>query len=459
MGTRAGRRRRRRSSMYGSDEAGDDDANVEKKKRSNPAVETVQPRRSQRLASASTHPTPKYVPKPTPKYVPKPRAPSKPSTRRKHKARVKVKLKKKNFDLYYGLESESGTASARKTRSSSKKTVQHVLKKDKKQQAHIINKNDILIKEQPSLKHLYMWKLVDNDPSDKSLKIKFKKVPKSSTKVKSKKNIIFLKQLAQGGEIRNNPILNPDIVTIAKPQPFFRRSSKTGAIVYKGRRGKLFPLKKKIPISDPTATSSSGLVTGSTIEEPQPGPSYVVSRTPSPSFDLVYPPPIQSSPVLGTGFWTPTPSEGEFSPPDSPINLSITHSPQPSLPINSDSSRPPTPPIFNHQAKPYKIVDHRRRYVQKFGLEESIFKIIFSEVWLGNTIYDMLDQLAIMFEDVMDQVRKMYMPGVRARLYINHPDMQYEAPIFIALRPIHLLTAEAIMNAIEKVLNSNRGLN
>jgi hypothetical protein len=52
----------------------------------------------------------------------------------------------------------------------------------------------------------------------------------------------------------------------------------------------------------------------------------------------------------------------------------------------------------------------------------------------------------------------MYDGGVSARLYINYPNIQYEAPIFIALRPLNMLTPEALLNAIEKVLNSNRGI-
>jgi hypothetical protein len=96
--------------------------------------------------------------------------------------------------------------------------------------------------------------------------------------------------------------------------------------------------------------------------------------------------------------------------------------------------------------------------VQKFGVEEIVLKVKFDDDWIGRTLYDMLDDLHRMFEDILQQVREGYDEGVRARVYINHPDLQYEKPIFIALRPIHLLTPQAIMGAIEKFLNSNKGL-
>jgi hypothetical protein len=219
-------------------------------------------------------------------------------------------------------------------------------------------------------------------------------------------------------------------------------------------------VKKYVPLSDNIPSSST---------DPLPGPSH--TRTPSPTltlsprYDINYTSTPNHSPVLGTGFWSPSQSPVQspdniqpLSDPSSPHSLTPDSISSDLLDVSSDISRPQTPEPDQVYNKPYKIVDHKRRYVQKFGLEESIFKIVFSDVWYGNTIYELIDQISAMFEDVMEQVRRMYVPGVRARVYINHPDMQYEAPIFIALRPINLLTADTIMNAVMKVLNSNRGL-
>ena len=108
--------------------------------------------------------------------------------------------------------------------------------------------------------------------------------------------------------------------------------------------------------------------------------------------------------------------------------------------------------------KPYSIITHRRRFVEKYGVEETVYKVKFTEEWEGRTMLDLLGDIYIMFEDLLNKVKSMYDDHVRCRVYIRHADLEEDGPLFIALRPINTMSAEAIMQALVKVLNSNQSL-
>ena len=71
------------------------------------------------------------------------------------------------------------------------------------------------------LGHIYKWVLSPKvtDDNDNALKLKFKKVPKSPSEKTHNENLLFLKALAARSSDNQ-----PPVVTIAKPQPFFKRS-------------------------------------------------------------------------------------------------------------------------------------------------------------------------------------------------------------------------------------------
>ena len=205
-------------------------------------------------------------------------------------------------------------------------------------------------------------------------------------------------------------------------------SGKTGQLIKKGKCGKLFPPKKVRPPQ--TVNQGSPQATTSTVDDYNFSNNVGINEYGSHTPDRV--------PVV-------------LSSPSNLIENSLGDDVAPSN-VSPDVSH------LSQDSKPYSIVEHRRRLVKKFNVDEMIFKVKFTNQWTGRTIYDMLDDFMQMFDDILNQVRDMYDPGVRARIYINHPDLQYEKPIFIALRPIHLLTPQAILAAIEKVLNSNSTL-
>jgi hypothetical protein len=327
---------------------------------------------------------------------------------------------------------------------------------------------------------LYKWSVAKSDLTDTAtLKLKLIKIPKSPSTKRKIKNASFLKTIKSSkttaasnpqGVIRlngakKNKALSisktPETVHVGRPQPFdgnsiqhgssssvdnVRISGKTGQRITKGSGGKLI-LSKKNKNRPVTHAGGDGIFSDSLDNSPKPSTSYDEYVSPmspaSPTYD--------SRPVSpAENYVTDVADHDETALPtmhQEPVMPSPPHTPQ------QRASPPPVVPKF-----PYDIIEHRRRYVQKFGVEEIVLKVKFDDDWMGRTLYDMLDDLHRMFDDVLGQVREMYDAGVRARVYINHPDLQYEKPIFVALRPIHLLTPQAILAAIEKILNLNKGL-
>ena len=106
----------------------------------------------------------------------------------------------------------------------------------------------------------------------------------------------------------------------------------------------------------------------------------------------------------------------------------------------------------------YKLFHYKKRYVEKYGLYEDIFKVKFANRLQGTSLIDLQQELLELFSDVIRHLNRIYEEQDRVRVYINHPGLLYSKPIFIALRPLGDLNANAIMQAVEKVLNSNQAL-
>ena len=125
-------------------------------------------------------------------------------------------------------------------------------------------------------------------------------------------------------------------------------------------------------------------------------------------------------------------------------------------------ARPPVPPVHprppTRESPLFRIFRYKKIYLEKYKVYEIIYKVKFAKRLFGIQLLDMLNHLTNLFQQLIDTLNNNYHPDDRARIYINHPNMLYGKPIFIALRPLRYLTVEAIMNAIEKVLNSNENL-
>jgi G:T-mismatch repair DNA endonuclease (very short patch repair protein) len=105
--------------------------------------------------------------------------------------------------------------------------------------------------------------------------------------------------------------------------------------------------------------------------------------------------------------------------------------------------------------KPYKVIPYRTRYIQKYSVEELIYQIKFAREWRHRTLVDLQADFYDMFQSIITKLKKKYDLDSKVRLFLQHPDLKYSAPIFIALRPLRDLSVEAIMQVLEHVINSN----
>lgn len=69
---------------------------------------------------------------------------------------------------------------------------------------------------------------------------------------------------------------------------------------------------------------------------------------------------------------------------------------------------------------------------------------------------DVRNQLVSMFDDVVKKAATEYSKTDKARLTINHSDLDTE--VFVHLQDLQNLTGEAIMNRFERVLNSHKDM-
>ena len=80
----------------------------------------------------------------------------------------------------------------------------------------------------------------------------------------------------------------------------------------------------------------------------------------------------------------------------------------------------------------------------------------FNEVWAGHRVADLLDNLNMMFEDVLQQAGQGLLPLDLGRVIIVHPDL--DNPIVITMRVWHEITPDLFRQTIQNVLNSNQTL-
>jgi G:T-mismatch repair DNA endonuclease (very short patch repair protein) len=120
---------------------------------------------------------------------------------------------------------------------------------------------------------------------------------------------------------------------------------------------------------------------------------------------------------------------------------------------------PAQPPLEENQPvysnKPYKVVVYRTRYIMKYDVEELIYQIKFAREWRHRTLGSLYSDFHDMFEDIIVKLKRKYDLDSKIRLFIQHPDFKYSAPVFIALRPLRDLSVETIMTTLESVINSN----
>ena len=148
-------------------------------------------------------------------------------------------------------------------------------------------------------------------------------------------------------------------------------------------------------------------------------------------------------------------------PPVQPIRHARVRQAPPVQPHRQAPVQPPrvvltdgqTRPIVSN--KPYKVVQYRTRYIHKYSAEELIYQVKFAREWRHRTLGDLQGDFYNMFEDIISNLKKQYDLDCKARLFLQHPDLKYSAPVFIALRPLRDLTVESIMQVLERVINSN----
>ena len=85
------------------------------------------------------------------------------------------------------------------------------------------------------------------------------------------------------------------------------------------------------------------------------------------------------------------------------------------------------------------------------------FRVRFNKEWAGHRVVDFLDELDMLFEDVLRQAGQDMEQGDVGRVIITHPAL--DNPIIVPLQPWHQLTPALIRQTIQSsVLNSNHNL-
>ena len=104
--------------------------------------------------------------------------------------------------------------------------------------------------------------------------------------------------------------------------------------------------------------------------------------------------------------------------------------------------------------KPYFIDETRKRKFKTSLATDTSFKVKFNDRWQGEKLIDLSKQLYDMFEDILSKAR-----GHNAdlgRVVVQHPNLSN--PIVVPLQPWENLDADAVMDEIMNVINSNEEL-
>ena len=102
---------------------------------------------------------------------------------------------------------------------------------------------------------------------------------------------------------------------------------------------------------------------------------------------------------------------------------------------------------------PYNIQESSETMPRKYGYEERKFKVQFDKDYMGKRLVDVQQQLRGMFEETVQRGLRDYGHEDRASIVIQHNDLRRD--IVIHMRKNKDISAEAIMNRVEKVLQSD----
>ena len=89
-------------------------------------------------------------------------------------------------------------------------------------------------------------------------------------------------------------------------------------------------------------------------------------------------------------------------------------------------------------------------------IKEVSYQVNFREEFHGKALKDLQGELYKVFDDVVDRGKGNAQEGDMGRLYINHPQLQKS--IIIPPQPTEEINSDAIMEAIENMLQSEEGL-
>ena len=109
------------------------------------------------------------------------------------------------------------------------------------------------------------------------------------------------------------------------------------------------------------------------------------------------------------------------------------------------------------QEKPaFRIRRRRVRVFFKNNAVDTTYAIKFYEKWRGRKLYHLNRELRGMFQQIINELRRLLPHDDLGRIVIHHPNLQN--PIVVSLRTLDKLTVDAIMGEIERVLNSHEEL-
>ena len=105
---------------------------------------------------------------------------------------------------------------------------------------------------------------------------------------------------------------------------------------------------------------------------------------------------------------------------------------------------------------PYYIEVGRGRAYGNQIARDIPYRVRFNEVWAGRRVAYLLDDLNIIFEDVLHQAGQGILLLDLGRVIIVHPDL--DNPIVITMRVWHEIRPDLFRQSIQNVLNSNQAL-
>ncbi|XP_062602848.1 uncharacterized protein LOC134264573 [Saccostrea cucullata] len=107
------------------------------------------------------------------------------------------------------------------------------------------------------------------------------------------------------------------------------------------------------------------------------------------------------------------------------------------------------------EGQAYSVSLARERTFMKTKAREKTYEVQFHEKWQGRNLRDLHRELNGMFETALDKATAKHPSTDLGRVVVHHKDLE---PIMVPLRPLENLTAPAIMDTIQNVLNSHQKL-